>query len=140
MQKNMHNMPKKCKYAADYMHIMQIMPPICKICTGDFADGAHSSDSFVPSGWCQSVPWPRQYPMALHWDKIPCGFQNTAKKIRCSNGSFSHSFDPRIQEYSTEDSSQCSNCCFPAAWQPGQQREERGDLFIFSLALLAIFW
>ena len=29
---------------------------------------------------------------------------------------------------------------FPAAWPLGQQREGRGDLFIFSLALLAIFW
>ena len=34
----------------------------------------------------------------------------------------------------------CSNGRFPAAWQLGQQREEQGDLFIFSLALLAIVW
>ena len=45
-----------------------------------------------------------------------CGFQNIEKKIPCSKGRF------------------------PAAWPLGQQREEQGDLFIFSLALLAIFW
>ena len=28
---------------------------------------------------------------------------------------------------------------FPAAWPLGQQREEQGDLLIFSLALFAIF-
>ena len=35
---------------------------------------------------------------------------------------------------------QCSNGSFPAAWLLGQRWEEQGDLFIFSLALLAIFW
>ena len=45
----------------------------------------------------------------------PCWFENTEKKIPCSNGRF------------------------PAAWQLGQQQEEQGDLFIFSLDLLAIF-
>ena len=33
----------------------------------------------------------------------------------------------------------CSNGSFPVAWPLGQQREEQGDLFIFSLTLLAIF-
>ena len=32
------------------------------------------------------------------------------------------------------------NGSFPDAWPLGQQLEEQGDLFIFSLALLAIFW
>ena len=43
----------------------------------------------------------------------------------------------RVRE---EEKIPCSNGRFPAAWQLGQQREEQGDLFIFSLALLAIFW
>ena len=46
----------------------------------------------------------------------PGGFENTEKKIPRSNGRF------------------------PAALPLGQQREEQGDLFIFSLALLAMFW
>ena len=53
----------------------------------------------------------------------PGGFENTEKKNQCHG---------------------TSNGRVPAAsaWPQGQQREEQGDndLFIFSLALLAIFW
>ena len=48
----------------------------------------------------------------------PGGFENTEKKIPCSNDRF------------------------PAGWSLSQQREEQGDLFIFFLALprLAMFF
>ena len=42
----------------------------------------------------------------------------------------------QVQVKNTEKKIQCSNGRFPAEWQLGQQREEQGDLFIFSLALL----